>query len=87
MTGSVEVQLVNNIQKIFTKMAIVIGCLSRFLSTVLSLNNLNMNNNNIPNINGSDGKLTPKLKSEFLKLSDKGVANTMNQRSLSREVK
>jgi hypothetical protein len=68
-------------------MAIEIGCLSKFLSTVPSLNNLNMNRIRIPNMKGSEGKLTPKLKSGLRILTDSGVAKTMNHKSLSNDVK
>jgi hypothetical protein len=81
------VQLVINIQQTFITIAIVIGCFIKDLLIVLSLKSLNTKRISIPNMKGSEGKLTPKLNSWFRRLTDKGVANTINQRSLSKEVK
>jgi hypothetical protein len=81
------VQLVIKIQQTFIPIAIVIGCLIKDLLTVLSLKSLNTKRISIPNMNGSEGKLTPKLNSWFRRLTDNGVAKTINQRSLSSDVK
>jgi hypothetical protein len=75
------------VHKTLIIIAIVMGCFSRLRFIVLSLNNLKTNRSKMPNINGSEGKLIPNLKSGLRKFKERGVAKTINQSNLSKEVK